>query len=536
MKYLARILIGVVVATSGISSSFAAPNFAINPMDAFNSLKPASNAKGIAFIENMASVFPMGYVAYSPQFYVSADQDWKLCSSWKDSNCIKRNGYTTNGFLLLGNCLSNSEIGCVKNLKITSAQGASETLKYKGPAFSKVQDIPEDSELGIPRSSSPPVYEDSGGNLYIVRANLRVNISPQIPKPDIAFELDVNPVMKISDPTITTPEVKSAESNFNHKGTIIVPPTHEECVSIDTGFCYKALNMNLDDEISVKVRVPSTLSGWLRGRVVNPKFETMALSSKSQEITISAKPAKLPIFGGWVSDSRITPAFLAEAFPGGDYFLDSRPSSHVVSPSIGAQGIKEFNLWNPYLNDRALTTITNWSFGAANAQSQNECLNRTSEITGFVTSNASVYSSNPPQWNPQDSTLTYQVASPHNDENGIPNLGTYTLAMPLSTIKCLYGQSNLPPSASVSIGYGSESVEIATVTLKSDSGWVYFNASGFHYSTPQIQVKFAKRTLSASSSFATTIWCAKGNAKKKVTAVKPSCPKGYKQIKDPTKG
>ena len=115
--------------------------------------------------------------------------------------------------------------------------------------------------------------------------------------------------------------------------------------------------------------------------------------------------------------------------------------------------------------------------------------------------------------------------------------------MPLSTIKCLYNQNSLPPSATVSLAYDSEVVNIATVTLKSDSGWVYFQANGFHYSNPTIQVKFAKPAANAPPSAAPTPnsgssalkiqWCAKGSAKKKVTAVNPTCPKGYKRIKAP---
>jgi hypothetical protein len=94
----------------------------------------------------------------------------------------------------------------------------------------------------------------------------------------------------------------------------------------------------------------------------------------------------------------------------------------------------------------------------------------------------------------------------------------------------------LPPSATVSIAYGNEVKTVATVSLKSESGWVFFSANGFHYSNPTIVVKFNKSKSAstgkaAQSPLATkTIWCSKGTTKRKVTAAKPVCPKGFKKI------
>ena len=136
--------------------------------------------------------------------------------------------------------------------------------------------------------------------------------------------------------------------------------------------------------------------------------------------------------------------------------------------------------------------------------------------------------------------MSYQVASPHFDESGKENVGTYTLAIATSTLKCIYGQSSLPVSATVSIGYGSEQVTVATTTLKSENGWIYFSANGFHFSSPTIKVKFAKAPGSSASAGPSLApnglkiqWCAKGNLKKKVTGLNPTCPKGYKKIKAP---
>lgn len=264
--------------------------------------------------------------------------------------------------------------------------------------------------------------------------------------------------------------------------------------------------------------------------------------------------------------------FIDKVWPSGGY--DPNPNASyflIADPSQGDRGLEEYSAWSPYLKEKALTTVSNWSFGTNMSSSDQSCLKVPGEISGFVASNASVYSSKPPQWDAATSSLTYKVAAPHLDELGNVNTGNYTLAMPLTSIKCLYGQSTLPPSATVSVAYGDEITTVATVSLKSDSGWVFFSANGFHFSTPNIVVKFNKtgstevitptpsptqtaKPIVTPSVSATpipanspaakptpqtpaatkTIWCAKGYAKRKVTSANPVCPKGFKKIADPT--
>jgi hypothetical protein len=247
-------------------------------------------------------------------------------------------------------------------------------------------------------------------------------------------------------------------------------------------------------------------------------------------ITVTAKPVTLPIAGGWVNYSELPAGFIEKVWPSGGYDPDPSSSYYLVAdPSQGDRGLEEYAAWSPYLKEKALTTVSNWSFGTNLSSSDQSCLKVSGEISGFVASNASVYSSKPPQWDAATSSLTYKVAAPHYDESGNQNLGTYTLAMPLTSIKCLYGQSNLPPSATVSIAYGNEVKTVATVSLKSESGWIFFSANGFHYSNPTIVVKFDKS--GSKGAIATkTIWCSKGTTKRKVTAAKPVCPKGFKKI------
>jgi hypothetical protein len=89
----------------------------------------------------------------------------------------------------------------------------------------------------------------------------------------------------------------------------------------------------------------------------------------------------------------------------------------------------------------------------------------------------------------------------------------------------------------VSIISSNGTAQVATTTVNEKDGWLYLSANGFNYSAPTVRVKLTQEaeapvaTPSAKPAAAkkTTITCIKGKTSKKVTAVKPVCPVGYKK-------
>ncbi len=573
MKKLLRFIAIAMVAVTTASTSYAAETLASDPLGIMEKSRPASSARGLVFVENSRGGSSIGYIRYSqiPTFESDGSikgkyWDWKKCDSWNDSKCPLREGFALEGRVVLGTCIDAEELGCIDSFKVFNSFGAGKKLTFVGKSFSAAVDIPQALNLGIPRSSSPPVYTDEQGNYFVVRAGLGVYAGLQS---SLKLDVDVTPVVRTNNSSLSAPKVENTKEQRTGLGVVYVSPSPSECVSTDVGICYKAISPETEYKYTVSVRVPRTVSGWLRGRVADANFDVAIVNDKSQLITVTAKSVKLPIAGGWVNFKDLPNGFIDKVWPSGGY--DPSPSASyylVADPSQGDRGLEEYSAWSPYLKEKALTSVSNWSFGTNISSSDQSCLKVPGEISGFVASNASVYSSKPPQWDAATSSLTYKVAAPHLDESGNVNSGNYTLAMPLTSIKCLYGQSTLPPSATVSVAYGDEITTVATVSLKSDSGWVFFSANGFHYSAPSIVVKFnssgsAPTPVSSSSPSPTAsakpavetapapiatpsatpkpqtpvatkvIWCAKGNAKRKVTAVKPVCPKGFKKIADP---
>lgn len=141
-----------------------------------------------------------------------------------------------------------------------------------------------------------------------------------------------------------------------------------------------------------------------------------------------------------------------------------------------------------------------------------------------------------PNWDATDQTLSLKVEASHLQMDGKQNIGTFSIAMPLSVASCLWGADLSKASqAIVSATYPELGItELITTTSKIINGSYILSASGFHYSAPTIKVKVVQTAVAPTADTSSaptkkTIVCRKGKTIKKVTALKPSCPTGYKK-------
>jgi hypothetical protein len=103
--------------------------------------------------------------------------------------------------------------------------------------------------------------------------------------------------------------------------------------------------------------------------------------------------------------------------------------------------------------------------------------------------------------------------------------------------RCVYRFSKAPIKAELSIVSADGTPQIATTIISEKDGWISLSAQNFEFSAPVIKAKLTQEaeptpTPSASSkpvAKAVTITCIKGKVTKKVTAVNPKCPTGYKK-------
>jgi hypothetical protein len=120
-------------------------------------------------------------------------------------------------------------------------------------------------------------------------------------------------------------------------------------------------------------------------------------------------------------------------------------------------------------------------------------------------------------------------------------IGTYDLLLKSEVARCIYGFSKAPISGSISIVNESGQNNVATTIVNERNGWLIMSANGFTYSAPIVKIKLSQEpevivaptpTPTASKKPVVkkvSITCIKGKTSKKVTAVKPKCPTGFKK-------
>ena len=256
---------------------------------------------------------------------------------------------------------------------------------------------------------------------------------------------------------------------------------------------------------------------------------------------------------------------------------DPMTRNKIVAPTPWSPfGIAQLKLWLPSVNDQATALLGTWSVRTLDGNEGNnaqQCFTQGSNgVTGIVTTNATQYSAGPPAFNRATSSLEYVVAAPHYTPKKEEFKGTYDLVMRSDVARCVYGFSKAPIRATLSVVKDGANENVVTELLNEKNGWIYLSAAGFTYSEPLIRVTLfqdpeptptptptptplvtasptptpevtpspqptvvapspspTKNTNLVTTAKRTTIVCTKGKLTKRVTAVKPKCPAGYKK-------
>jgi hypothetical protein len=192
-----------------------------------------------------------------------------------------------------------------------------------------------------------------------------------------------------------------------------------------------------------------------------------------------------------------------------------------------ADGIQNWNKYASKIVETAAATNTYWRLSSwlDGSQNQYSCPNVTG-VKGVVLTNAAAYTPSAPAWNRSTGALDFEVASTHLKANGEANEGFYDLLLNDKIAKCIWGAGVTGGKASISVINADGTPQVATTTFAISGGWAKFKAYGYHYSKPQISVNLIQSPSKPKSS---TITCVKGKLTKKVTAVAPKCPAGFKR-------
>jgi hypothetical protein len=209
--------------------------------------------------------------------------------------------------------------------------------------------------------------------------------------------------------------------------------------------------------------------------------------------------------------------------------------------------MEQLKLWIPFINDKATALLSYWSVRTLTPdemEGSSGCFRDSNRVSGIVTTNATQYSAGPPTLDKTEGTLNYVVAAPHYDPRDKDFKGSYDLVMRSDVARCVYGFSKAPINATLSITSDDGTPQVATTLIGERNGWLYLQAKNFEFSAPIIKAKLTQEvvvepTPTPTATAAptkkpvvakkTTITCVKGKTSKKVTAVKPKCPTGFKK-------
>lgn len=483
-----------------------------------------------------------------------------VCESLESTDCLRPeiNAFSFNS--VFTQCASISDTDCIESFGIKGEDG---TIKFatfqrnwaEGPIYQG------DKSKLIPTGygSSSWIIGGSNGAIETYALVVGVNgfLNRRVNATQAKYEAFFSAIQPIKE--VSGPEYRGAKAEVIKRGDGYGPGWNTNfvergCQIAESGKCGYRLPFDLEKTYVLKVRLAQPVQGWLHGRMKDATVLMRTAVDNSQVVEISAKPLSIPSVYGWVKWSEL-PAQVKEIYPVGaggtarsnDDFTTTDLNSRTLlskSNTAGDFAIKEMNLWLPLLNDRAAAMRTFWTAQSIRGELPLESKNCVSGkgFTGVIGTNAVVYSDGPPKFDKEEQSLNYTVGASHLDSKGDLFKGYYQLNLRSDVARCLYGFGSAPIQAKIEVSSSDGTPSVATTVINEKDGWLKMTAGGFTFSTPSIKVKLSQEAATPAPSATpsptltvkpvakkTTITCTKGKTSKKVTAIKPTCPMGYKK-------
>jgi len=426
--------------------------------------------------------------------------------------------YEIQGLSLLPVCGQELH-NCISDLSIFKAGERPDHATFV--RYISAPEVSEDLENGVPQGTTRSIWKSNlrhsgDGNEYVLTAALKYAGQKGALVP-IGIDVTVQAFRaQVSDDSNI---VKYSSCKPFNAWAVCANGLDAKCAFTETRLCARVQEFAPETRIGIKITLDNRISGWFRGRLSVPSYEVTSLSGAYNSVYIEGDTVAVPNFFVTRDTSQGDPH---EANFESGQSTDGLATQHA--PAASLTGMAWVNQYKKLSKDSASGSTEQWSFSTVSTSAEG-CLKDKSRLLGLVTTNAMAYTGNIPDWDGK--TLTYQVAGMHFESDGSTlTSGTYDLVMRSDVARCLYGFSKAPISATVSvIGEGGAN-KVATTVVSEKDGWLKLAAYGFTFSSPTISVKLSQAAAPTKKS---TITCVKGKLTKKVTAVGPKCPAGYKK-------
>jgi hypothetical protein len=446
----------------------------------------------------------------------------RACDDFNSEDCAKYPYFSYN--LYLPNCSASITDDCIVDFSAVKADGTVVPAKYMRSFPNETTPTFRGSKaINLPDGWYPSMWSfdgitHAGGENFMLRASLfafgnrraDASIRPQL-------RIGVNAIS--TAPQNASGTWNAATRDVNADGLTNLGGGKGPNCDFFLGIkeCATPWALPKDVRFKVEVKISSKLSGWVNGRLSDPNVVVTPNGPTGQTVLIEAAPMQVPIFAIWKRFSDLSPTAQTEitsvgATPG------SIPFPKIWRPFYPGQGpepfdkiSKSFSMSNydqrdfkNFLNllavsdDKSIATKSLWHFETAQNGSLfndpiiRKCSKTDAGISGFVSTNSTMFLLEPPSFNKESQSLDYKVAAPHYDRNGKENIGRYNLVLDSGVARCIYGFTKAPIQASVSILNTDGTQQISTSTINEKNGWLYLAVNGYKYSAPTLKVKLSQ--------------------------------------------
>ena len=431
-----------------------------------------------------------------------------LCKSTKDPLCNFNQSQFENrvsATSILELCQLKTDNDCIESVQISKDGVNFKELtfeKYMPDGFlspSSGNSFPADLDMNLPKGGRPSIWvETSEGQIsplkYLVYFKYEMKFNQMTGKFDLV-------------------RVSLAATPFKETSGLV-------WASLWTSGTQSGIQYDFRPETSlqVTVRVSKQPTGWFKARMKDVDVQISPFNDVNNRLIVKGSAVSTPNFAvvKRIDSLNSTEEELAAHFGYSKGAVTTDPSDPKIFEYV--------EYWRSYLKDIASYTTTSWNIESTSWNSDNRCLQDSKRVLGVVATNAMGFDGNAPKF--INGFLDYRVTGFHLKSDGVTsNLGTYDLVIRSDAARCLYGFSNAPVSAQVSVSSPNGISNIATTVVSEKNGWLNMKAVGFTFSEKTLRVK-----ITQAKNQRYTINCIKGSLSKKVVGVKPRCPKGYKSL------
>ena len=494
--------------------------------------------------------------AIANSFISTAPYKQGYCDSFADAECIRyvrSEGENWWSYAVFPPCSMNIPTNCIEGVFALTEKGEKRAmeldrvLNYPKPQNDKF--LPEVSFSSaslwkLPGESTDMGYMVSVGSDVVLEDSKneesRKSLSP--------FSASIVPYRVLDMPSSNDP-LLSRDANGIRRFGFGYPPG---CIWGEKGVCGARRTFSSDLKMSLVLRVGYNTSSWFFGRISEPGVVMEAINANQVRISIVGKPVLVPLFETTipidVARKEFTKEQLSEFCNPIDSPICAKGFVGGYSASWSDSSSRMFALTEKLLGENAKLMMPSWSIRAFPPGDPFPGCPSRGLVKGVVTTNASIYQGGPPSFSKGE--LTYQVAALHRTDQGHVFEGTYHLLVDSQAARCFYKITGSDLEATISIISQEGNSQVATTSFRENEDWLYFSASGFTFSRPNISVKlFEKKHGSSIESSETnsvtlpsdltksydqvdikkkkSLLCQSKKSKKTLRTSKNKCPRGF---------